>query len=263
MDRTVIIFGGSSGIGLKTSKYFISNGDRVYNCSRSSSPEPLCHNITVDVVNEGAISAAVEDIYRREGRIDIVVYSAGFSMAAPVEHVESIDYKYLFQVNFFSAVETVKAVIPYLKENGGRIIHISSIGGVLPIPYDSYYSASKAALNMFTEAAQFELRKQGIFMTSVMPGGTRTPFSFKRKIYPSEKSGEYTEAQINAVECLTKTEQNGMLVSRVAKCIYNLTELPDPPILYSCGIINKCLHFFSKILSKRSVYWLIKLKYRV
>lgn len=263
MERIVVIIGGSSGIGLSVSRLFVRNGDRVYNLSRNPSPESKVHHRTLDIVNTAEVHNVFKEIYEAEGTIDIVVNSAGFSMAAPIEFVESADYRYLFDVNFFGAIEVIKAAMPYIKEKGGRIINVSSMGGVIPIAYDPYYCASKAALNMLTEALQLELRKMNIFVTSLMPGGTRTPFTFKRKIYGEDRTKGYASEQKRATDALNKIEQEGMSPRSVANSVIYISELPDPPIIYAAGIVNKIYYLLSRILSKRLIYWISRRKYKI
>lgn len=102
--------------------------------------------MTADAAREGELRRAILDIGTECGNLDLLVYSAGFSMAAPIEYAAAGDYRYLFEVNYFGAVEAMKAALPFLKKRGGRMILIGSMGGELPVPFDAFYSSSKAAL---------------------------------------------------------------------------------------------------------------------
>jgi len=263
MNKVVMIVGASSGIGLASAKKFIKNGDIVYNCSRREAPCDGIRNLTLDIVNTPDIRKCVDTILENEKRLDIVVNCAGFSMAAPVEHVRSEDYRYLFDVNFFGAIELMKAVIPPMRPAGGRIILISSFGGVSPIPYDAYYSASKAALNLLAEALSFELEKQNIFITSLMPGGTKTDFSFKRKIYQKDEVEAYENDLQNAVSSLQNIEQNGMSAEEVADSVLSLTETPRPPLTVCCGLKTKIYNGLYKVLPQRVLHNLVKVRYHI
>jgi len=258
----VVIVGGSSGIGLSAAGLFIKNGDRVYNLSRSPSPEPMIHNRTLDVVNFKDIKRSFDEIAADEGPFDILIVSCGFSMAAPFERTETSDIKYLYEVNLIGPAECVKAAIPHMKE-GGRMILVSSLAAEIPIAYDACYSSSKAGLNMLAFALQPELRKRGIFITSLMPEGVRTEFSFKRKIYSAEKSGEYEEEKARAASSLIKTEQSGLKPIAVAKEIFFLTELPDPPIYKVVGTKGRIVYGATKLINKRFLYWMCRMKFRV
>ncbi|HOB63795.1 MAG: SDR family NAD(P)-dependent oxidoreductase [Clostridiales bacterium] len=263
MNRVVMIVGASSGIGLAAAKKFIESGDIVYNCSRRKSPLEGIKNLTLDIVNTPDIRQRVEEIMENEKRLDIVVNCAGFSMAAPVEYVKSEDYRYLFDVNFFGAIELIKAVVPNMRPAGGKIILISSLGGVTPIPYDPYYSASKAALNILAEALSFELEKQNIYITSVMPGGTKTDFSFKRKIYKEEEVKQYEDDFRNAVSSLQHIEQKGMPAEAVADTILYVADLPNPPLIVASGIKNKINNGLYKILPRKVTHAITKMRYNL
>ncbi len=261
MDRVIIITGGSSGIGLAASKFFIKDGDRVYNFSRRPSPDRLAHNIKVDVSDFSQMQNAVNEVITKEGRIDVLVNSAGFSLAAPLEHIEREDYKYLFDVNFFGTLDMIRLVVPHMKEQGGRIINVSSVAALTPIAYDPYYCASKAAINALTESLQPELRTRGIYITSLMPGGTKTPFSYKRKIYDREESLDYYLDQTRAADELFKIEQEGMNAGAVAREIFNLSLFENPPIITATGLKNKLYYHFSRIAPKKLIYSLSMKKY--
>lgn len=101
--------------------------------------------MTADAAREGELRRAILDIGTECGNLDLLVYSAGFSMAAPIEYAAAGDYRYLFEVNYFGAVEAMKAALPFLKKRGGRMILIGSMGGVLPVPFDAFYFSSKAS----------------------------------------------------------------------------------------------------------------------
>lgn len=88
-----------------------------------------------------------------------MIYSAGVSMAAPIEYAREADWRYLFEVNFFGFVRAVRAVLPFMRD-GGRILAVGSVAGTVPVPFDSWYSASKAALDMFIRAANFRSERE-------------------------------------------------------------------------------------------------------
>jgi short-subunit dehydrogenase len=263
MNKVIMIVGASSGIGRECARKFIKNGDIVYNCSRRECSLEGVKNLTLDIVNTKDLQACVDTIIENEKRLDVVVYSAGFSMAAPLESVRAEDYRYLFDVNFFGAIELIRAVVPHMKRAGGRIILISSLAGLTPIPYDPYYAASKAALNMLAESLSFELEKQRICITSLMPGGTKTDFTFKRKIYSEEEVGMYEDDMQKAVSSLHNIEQNGMSAEAVADTVLFVAELQNPPVLVASGIKNKIMGGLYRILPRGLAHAIVKLRYRI
>lgn len=256
MKKVVLVIGGSSGIGEAAVKQFLKNDFTVYNGSRRECEVAGVKNLTVDVCLVSSIETAVKTVYSEQARIDILVYSAGYSMAAPLEHVQSGDYRYLYEVNLFGAMETAKRVIPIMREQkSGRIIFVSSVGGVLPIAFDNYYSSSKAALNMLAKTLNLELSPYNIFVSSVMPGGTATEFTFKRNVYDDNKIGTYKDCMAKAVIALANIEQGGMTAEAVAETIFNTALSISPPQETASGFINKTYALADKLLpTKLSMY---------
>lgn len=127
--RTAVIVGASSGIGKEVALKLSGRGWRVYNLSRTPLSSERVKTMTADAAREGELRRAILDIGTECGNLDLLVYSAGFSMAAPIEYAAAGDYRYLFEVNYFGAVEAMKAALPFLKKRGGRMILIGSRGG--------------------------------------------------------------------------------------------------------------------------------------
>lgn len=245
--KTAIVVGGSSGIGFETCKRLSSRGYNVVNISRTPCKISKVGNITADVTDGAAFASAIKKAAGKNG-VKILIYSAGFSMAAPIEYAKEEDYKYLFEVNFFGALRAVQHVIPHMKKKGGRIILIGSLGGDLPICFDSFYSSSKAALEMLCRSAYSELKPYGIKVTGVLPGGTSTGFTFKRKVYNDSETGNYSGSVNKAVAALANMEQSGMSPATVAGIICNLISSDNPPVIKSCGAKNTVYRAFSRIM---------------
>jgi len=248
LDQRAVIVGASSGIGLATAKLFVENNYEVVNISRHEAPEGIVDlDILADASVEGSLTAAI-DHAATEGKIDTFIYCAGYSLASPLEHLQSHDYRYLFEVNFFGAVEAMKAVIPYMKEVGGRIVLVSSLGGTIPLVFDSVYSASKAAVDKLAESADMELKPYGIRVCSVRPGGVATNFTFKRNVYEDERIGEYADRQHKAVANLAHIEQGGMEPEKVAKAIWSVVESRNPPVKKVVGAKNVVADAAARVL---------------
>lgn len=255
-SAVAVIIGGSSGIGLETGAKLAIKGYHVINISRSVCPSDRIESIQADVSQIGELEDAIDSIGEDYGRIDLLIYSAGFSMAAPVEHVRGEDYRYLFEVNYFGALRAIQTALPYMKENGGKIFLISSVGGVMPIPFDGFYSSSKAALDMLAREARIELKPYMVTVTSVQPGGTATSFTFRRKVYSDEENGRYYKELNKAVAALGNMEQGGMSAVEVADCILEAVALRNPPATIVCGGKNKGLLLLKRFMPER---WMEKL----
>lgn len=262
MSKVALIIGASSGIGEAIALKLLKDGYTVYNGSRSPAHHERIINITVDVANEEAIRRALRIVWEAEHRIDALIYSAGFSMSAPLEDVDLSDVYYLFQVNLFGLLTFMKYLIPLCKiQGGGRIIAIGSLASVLPIPYDAYYSAAKAALNLLLLTQAIELKRFKILITGVLPGGVKTHFTFKRKEYwiDTFKYPDFNEAGY----VLGDMEQKGMSPQRVAKKIVKLLNRTKPPLLLPIGFKNRLFYCAAKIFPASPLVYLVRRKFRL
>ncbi|MDE7083190.1 MAG: SDR family NAD(P)-dependent oxidoreductase [Clostridia bacterium] len=248
--KTAIVIGGSSGIGCETCLRLVNRGWNVVNISRTPCKNVKVANVTADVSSGNDAVEAIKTACDKYS-VSALVYSAGFSMAAPIEYAKEADYKYLFEVNFFGALKAVQAVVPAFKQKGGRIVLVGSLGGDLPISFDSFYSSSKAALEMFCRSAYSELKPYGIKVTGLLPGGTATGFTFKRKVYTDEENKAYSGKVNRAVAALANMEQGGMSPSAVAEIIYNLLITDNPPVIKTCGTKNTVFRLFSRVMPEK------------
>ena len=246
--RTAVVVGGSSGIGCETVFRLVGAGWNVYNISRTPCVNLKVTNVLADVSEDFAFDA-IRQVGAKCG-LDLLLYSAGCSMAAPIEYAAESDYRYLFEVNYFGALRAVQAAVPTMRR-GGRIVLVGSLGGDIPIMFDSFYSASKAALEMLARGASHELRPYGINVTAVLPGGTATGFTFKRKIYGDERSGAYAKRLDRAVERLARMEQGGMSASAVADDMLRVINADRPPLIKTCGAVNGFYRALSRVLPEK------------
>ncbi len=227
----IIVVGGSSGIGLSLCQKLAERNITVI--SKSACPVSGVRNIITDVRKPNELSDAFSQI----NKADALIYCAGVSLAAPVEYVDDDDCRALFDTNIIGAVEATKYAMPLLRNacDGGRIIYLASSGAIAPIAFDSFYSASKAALVMLARALRLET--DGIKATAALIGGTRTRFSFKRKIY--DDCGDYDEKLKIAADALIKIEQTGYTADFVAGKLIKLLDAKSPPAVCSIGLKNK------------------------
>lgn len=247
--KNIVIVGGSSGIGLSLVQQLTSRDNEVTNISRTPCPVASVVNYEADAKSPKELSAA----FSKLKNIDALVYCAGMSLAAPVEYVKPSDYRELFEVNLLGAVECTRLAMPLLTASGdGRIIYASSTGAVTPIAFDSYYSASKAALCMFSRAVNLETDK--VKTTAALIGGTKTQFSFKRKIYTD--CGDYDKNLKSAADALIKIEQTGYDANAVATGLYKLLRAKNPPPVAAIGLKNKlelCIYRMMPLCIKQMI----------
>ncbi len=262
LKKTVIVVGASSGIGYETALRLIGKNFNVANISRT--PCSLGHvtNYAADVTVGETMEKAIADLASKSENLYGLVYCAGFSMAAPIEYASEKDYRYLFEVNYFGALRAIRAVAPYLKKKGGRIVLVSSMGGMFPVAFDSFYSSSKAAVDMLVKGAALELEPYNIRLSSVQPGGTSTGFTFKRKVYSDAENRDYAAKVKRATAALANMEQGGMSAGEVAREVVDILCEKNPPLLLQCGNKNKFFAIAKRVLPDRATQYINKKIYK-
>jgi short-subunit dehydrogenase len=169
-SKVILITGSSSGIGKASAEYLAQQGHIVFGTSRYPGSYPKPDSYTVD-----SIQTAVDQIVEDKGRIDVLINNAGFGIAGAMENTSIGKAKEQFETNFFGTVRLIKSVLPIMrKQDSGLIINISSIGGLIGLPYQSMYSASKFAIEGLTESLYKELRSSNIKIVLVEPGDFKT-----------------------------------------------------------------------------------------
>ena len=182
MNKIAVVTGASSGIGRCTAKALRDMGCKVYDLSRRNIPLENVTHIKTDITDENQVMSAVKEIIANEGRIDILVNCAGFGISGAVEFTTTDEAKRQFEVNFFGAVTVTRTILPYMREQkNGRIVNISSVAAVAHIPFQTYYSASKAAMESYTCCLDNEVKPFGIRVTAVAPGDICTEFTGARQ----------------------------------------------------------------------------------
>ena len=260
--RTLVISGGSSGIGKATASLFAERGWRVFELSRrnvqfdnvQSTKGEIIH-VTCDVTSEESCRAAVAAVLKQTERIDVVISNAGFGISGAVEFTPIGEAERQMDVNFMGAVRLTQAVLPQLrKQHNGRIIYTSSVAAVLAVPYQAFYSASKAAINAMALALANEVKEFGITVSVMMPGDVSTGFTDART---KSTAGEevYTHAG-KAVSSMEKDERGGMQPIQMARLFWHIATCRSPRPQYVGGFIYRVFCFLDRILPKRFVNWI-------
>ena len=263
-ERIVIITGASGGIGLASARLFASKGCRVYGISRGKIAVPEAPGVTfisADVTDEEGVRAAIDGVINKEGRVDLLINNAGMGISGAAEFTDISEAKRQFDVNLFGALACTKAVLPYMRGTGGMILNLSSVAGVVPIPFQAFYSASKAAINSFTMALGNELRrnKNKVRVAALMPGDVKTGFTAARA--KQQKGADVYPALEKSVATMEHDEQNGMPPEALAKRAYAISKKKHPKPLYSCGLMYKFFCVLAKILPNRLVEFILGLMY--
>ena len=262
MSKVCIITGGTSGIGLATARAMHDAGYRVYELSRREAGTDCAVHIQADVTKEDTLRSAVDFVLAHEDHIDVVINNAGFGISGAVEFTDTEDAKALFDVNFFGMVNLNRAVVPLMRQAGrGRIVNLSSVAAPVPIPFQTYYSATKAAVNAYTMALANELRPFGVTVCAVMPGDIHTGFTAaRRKI--GEGDDIYHGRISRSVARMEHDEETGMDPARAGAYIARVAlRAGSRHPLYAIRFDYKFFTFLAKILPARFLNWLIFLLY--
>lgn len=257
---TAIVTGGSSGIGRACAAELVKAGCRVYEISRHEKPLDGVAHLTADVTDEAAVCAAAAEVYAETGRIDILVCCAGFGISGAVEFTALDDAKRQIDVNFFGTANAVKAVLPYMRKAGrGRIVATSSVAGAIPIPFQTYYSVSKAAINAYIRALRCEIAPFGITACAVMPGDIATGFTAARKKSPLGDD-VYGGRIARSVAGMEKDERNGGTPDAAGRFLAKRALQKRVKPLYTIGLKYRLFNALASLMPKsllgRCVYQL-------
>ena len=255
--KVAVITGASGGIGKALAERLLKREYIVYGISRHPLQWGEMHCIAADVCNEKAVAQAIDEIYQIHGHIDLLVSNAGFGISGAVEETQLIDAQKQLDVNFFGFFNCVKAVLPYMRAaNRGCIVAVSSVAGVLAIPFQAFYSASKAAINSLVLSLANEVKPFGIRVLAVMPGDVKTGFTAARKkIF--EDTSPYAQRLERSVSGMEHDEQFGMTPQYVAQCIEKIIVQRHPRPFYVIGKKYRLFTFLAKWLPTKLSNWVV------
>ena len=243
-----LVSGGSSGIGRSCAEALLKAGWRVYALSRRGGGPENAVSLIGDVTDPDQCAAAVRRVTEEAGRLDLLVNCAGFGISGAAEFTPMEEARRQLEVNLLGTANLCSAAIPVFREQkGGRIINISSVAAVTPIPFQAWYSASKAGINSYTMALANEARRFGVSVCAVMPGDTRTGFTDAR-----EKSAEgdevYSGAISRSVSRMEKDERGGVSPDKVAAKVLRLAQRKRVGPLHAVGFVYSLCVLLMRIL---------------
>jgi NAD(P)-dependent dehydrogenase (short-subunit alcohol dehydrogenase family) len=265
LGLVVLITGASSGIGQACAKHLCQKGHRVYGTSRQvPSREPTKFEmISMDVNDEDSVHQSLEIILSREGRLDVVVNSAGYSLVGSVEDTSLAEAQAQFETNFFGVMRVCRAVLPTMRhQQRGCIVNISSIGGLISIPFQGLYCASKFALEGFTEALRGEARPYGIRVVLIEPGDFHTNFTVnRRRVVRADSNSPYFEKFNKAVGVMESDETSGPSPERIAVFLERIVNTSSPRLRYLTGSVLQRLAVSLKKVIPYKLFELLLMKY--
>ena len=237
VSRVAVVTGASAGIGKACADRLAATGWAVTGASRRGTAGTTWTGLVMDVDTDASVRDGIASVSSREGRIDALVAAAGWGVAGAAEYTTIAEAKAQFETNFWGCVRVVQAVLPHMRAQGsGRIVLISSIGGVIGIPFQAYYSASKFALEGFAEATAYEVAPFGVHITLVQPGNIVTDFTASRVLAQGgEGDSAYAAAMTKAVSLMERDEANGAPAEQVAATVQRVLSASRPPRRVSVG----------------------------
>ncbi|MFZ6870624.1 oxidoreductase [Undibacterium sp. Di27W] len=236
--KIALVTGASQGIGEATARSLAKAGYKVYGTSRrgAATGQRSYEMLSLDVTSGVSVEAAIAEVIRLSGRIDLLVNNAGIGIApAGAEEVSIEQAQAIFDTNFFGILRVTQAVVPHMRRQGaGRIVNIGSVLGFLPMPYGALYAATKHAVEAYSESLDHELRTRGIRVTVIEPAYTRTAFDVNM-LEPDTKMEEYREIR-DAVNIRIKEVMEAAEGPEVvAEAVLKAASVQHPKLRYTAG----------------------------
>ena len=238
-SKVVLITGASSGIGQGIARALARERFTVFGTSRNPQavePVPGVEVLPLDVRRDGSVNACLDAVLSRAGRLDVLVNNAGYVLTGAIEDASVEDAEAQFETNFFGVVRMVKAVLPGMRRRrSGQIVNISSLAGLVPAPpFCGMYSASKHALEAYTEHLWREVRPFQIRVSLVEPGSIKTNLSRNRQD-PREPIPDYDPWRRRALAAMRRLEDKGPEPTLVAERVLDIIRRESPKLRYRVG----------------------------
>jgi NAD(P)-dependent dehydrogenase (short-subunit alcohol dehydrogenase family) len=246
LPKSTIVFitGASSGIGKACAGYLAAKGFTVYGASRKSiETTDNIRFLQMDVTQPDTVQKAVQTIIAAHGKIDVLINCAGMGIGGAVELATPEEIHQQLQTNFMGVVNVCTTVLPYMRTaRQGKIINISSLAGAMAIPFQGFYSASKFAIEGYSEALSMELQPFRIKVSVVEPGDFSTGFTANRLISEATLNNEDYGARFKkCLRIIEKEETNGCKPQKLAKKVYKIIRTKHPKFRYRVGNLVQVL----------------------
>jgi NAD(P)-dependent dehydrogenase (short-subunit alcohol dehydrogenase family) len=237
-SKIAIVTGASSGIGEVTAERLAQAGYKVYGTSRREVPagQRSFEMLRLDVTSDESVEAAIREVIRVNGRIDLLVNNAGFGVAPAGAEESSIEQaRSIFDTNFFGVVRMIRAVVPHMRCQGsGRILNIGSVLGFLPMPYGALYAATKHAIEGYSESLDHKLRTRGIRVSVIEPAYTKTQFDVNL-LEADSKLDEYRDVRESLARTLKEVMAAADQPGVVADVVLQAASAARPKARYTAG----------------------------
>ncbi len=265
MGKVILITGATSGLGKACAEYLSERGLIVYGTGRRAMPETgSVKHLQMDVTDPDSVKLTIEKVIAEQGHIDVVVNNAGMGIGGAAELASVDEIRLQMRTNFMGTVHVCSAVLPHMRQNGGgTIINVSSLGGVMGLPFQAYYSASKFAVEGYSEALSLEVKPFNVKVCLIEPGDFATGFTASRILSePTQKSKEYSAQFEKTLKNIEKEEQNGLKPEHLAKVVFRIANSKHPKFRYKVGNILQVGFAMSKTwIPSRAYQFLLRIFY--
>ena len=276
-DKTVLVVGGSSGIGRACALELARRGYRVFSTTRRSPDEigaalrsqlgssDRLEVVAMDVDRDESVAVAVRDVVGRASRIDAVVNCAGFGIGGSIEDTGIDEAKAIFETNFFGTLRVCRAVLPVMREQGsGTIVNVSSIGGRIALPFQGLYSATKFAVEGLTESLRMEAHRFGIRVALLEPGDFSTGFTDHRRAARGAQSPAYAGAYRAPLSVVEKDERAGASPDAIGRLVARILSVRSPRLRYAVGpAFQRFALRLKNVLPSKLFGWGLRWYYRI
>ena len=268
MSKVIFITGASSGIGKAAAILFAQRGWNVAATMRHPEKEteltqyPTIKLYTLDVTQSANVDQAVSQVLQDWPRIDVLLNNAGYGLVGPLETASEEKIMEQFQTNLFGAMRTIKALTPHFREaGGGTIINVTSIGGLVGLPFNSIYHATKFGLDGLSESLKFELSPFNIRVKVVAPGGVVTDFATRSLKQTMEGASVYDESLQKVFAAFGKRGGAYSTGEQIAEVIYTAATDGSDQLRYVAGDDAKRLYAQWKAVSNEEFFAMIQQGY--
>ena len=265
--KVILITGTASGIGKATAKHLIEKGHIVYGGDIQFQKNKYLdsiggYSIDMDVTDTAMVNAGVKRIIKEQGRIDVLYNNAGWGLYAPVEEAKEEDLRYQMEVNLFGVNNVTRAVLPHMrKQESGRILVTSSMGGKIYMPLGAWYHASKHAIEGYFDCLRLELKHFNIDVVIIEPGAINTNFgnvtsSYMEKYVDSTAYGHMINPYVEMMKQMTEDPKRIERMSSepivIAEVVEKAIRKRKPKTRYVKGKMGKFMIFYRNTFGDRA-----------
>jgi NAD(P)-dependent dehydrogenase (short-subunit alcohol dehydrogenase family) len=230
--KVILVTGTSTGFGRQTARLLAEAGHIVYGTVRKDpSDDGMVNQLKMDLTDYSSVKEVISTILRKESRIDVLINNAGMHTGGPIETSPFENIKLQMDTNFLGTVNITREVLPVMRaQGGGTIINFSSIGGLMGLPFQAFYSAGKFAIEGFSEALRMEVKQFNINIVLINPGDFHTNNSANRRNFlaPTGNDDPYNAQFARTLAVIEKDESNGWEPEVLAKKLVKVVNCKNP-----------------------------------